>query len=677
MTKTMRYFLILLLSGISFFNSLSAQSVVKLKNNNTPIHIGNNTMYLEDASLGLKIEDVMSSQWKAMFKATPQEIPNFSSTASAYWLKFDVEKVEEGNFYLEIGSSFMDSISLYEFDDRGGLLTQRFSGDDLPFNQREVEVGNFLFSLNMPVGTTRSYFLRIKSNQPLFFPLRVGNLKAFTEYTHDKDFLQGIYFGFMFLIMLYNLFLYYGTKDKIYLYYVTYVISITLFMASVFGYFFEYIWPNSPFLNRYVVLTSGLTMITATLFTQNFLNTKKVSPKHHMFSRTFSVTGVLVILLTLTKFKIIGLQLAQAGLLFMSIYFLYLGIVFKRRGYGPAKYYLLAWGVLVVGIFFAMLESLDVIPVLPYVNAMQIGSGLEVVLLSFALGDRINSYKRQKVEAQELALKTSRENEMLIARQNTILEKKVKERTEQIEKKNEELVNLNKEKDNLINVVAHDLRSPLNQMKGFIQLIHLTSSSLNSEQEAYLNEMHQTADRLSNMISRILDVNAIAANEIALKMEVVDLGEIVTYLISYYQFSADEKNIRFHLDSNKGDHKIEVDRNYLIQILENLITNALKFSYPHSEVKIRVISEGSRCRVEVEDKGPGISKEDQKRLFGKFSKLTAKPTAGESSTGLGLSIAKKYIEAMKGTIECISDIGKGTTFIVSFNCATVMEEAEE
>ncbi|AXT50373.1 hypothetical protein D1818_05845 [Aquimarina sp. BL5] len=628
--------------------------------------IGKQTYYLEDASLGLSIEEIINNNLKTPFKSYSQETINFSSTASAYWLKFKITKKIPGNFFLNVGSAYIDSISLYELDEKNKLISTRHTGDDLPFDTREIEVGNYLFALDFDKDITRTFYLRVKSDQPLFFLLRVGTLSNFVAYEHDLDFLQGIYFGFMLLIFLYNLFLYFSTRERIYLYYIAYVFSITWFMASVFGYFFEYFWPNTPFFNQLVVVSSGLTMITATLFTQKFLNTKKSDTRLHKGSMVFLFIGFLVCLFVLLGYKIEGLKLAQGGLLIMAMYFLIIGIRFKLKGFRPAIYYLFAWGALIIGICFAILESLNLTFVMSYLNAMQIGSALEVLLLSFALGDRINMYKKQKEDAQLEALISAKENERLIQEQNIILEEKVKERTAEVANQNEALIILNKEKDMLVNLVAHDLRTPLHQMKGLIWLLDIPVMVVTEDQEAYLYEINNSIDRLTQMISRILDTHALEKNEIKLINEIISLNELVPYIVQNFHLTATEKNIKLLAEVEEGNHSVEVDKNYLIQVLENLLSNALKFSKKGSKVVLHVKSNKGKTKVVVEDNGPGISEEDQKKLFGRFQKLSAQPTAGESSIGLGLSIVKKYVEAMNGKIHCESQLGIGTKFIITF-----------
>jgi signal transduction histidine kinase len=642
-----------------FPQNSDGQSVISLNDSKALLDIANQTYYLEDASLNWSIEEITSDSLQTKFQENPQETINFSSTASAYWLKFKIQKTTADDFYIKVGSAYIDAISLYEFDANNQLISTRHTGDDLPFNTREIEVGSYLFQLNFQENTTHTYYMRVKSDQPLFFTLRAGTLPNFVKYIHDLDFLQGIYFGFMLLIFLYNLFLYFSTKETIYLYYIAYVFSITWFMASVFGYFFEYFWPNAPGINQLVVISAGLTMITATLFTQQFLNTKESDPKMHKGSMIFLLVGIIVCILVPLGFRIEGLKVSQAGLLLMAIYFIVLGIRFRMKGYRPANYYLLAWGALVVGIIFAILESLNLAFVMKYLNAMQIGSALEVMLLSFALGDRINMYKKQKEIAQEKALQAAKENERLIREQNIILENKVEERTKK-------LIDLNKEKDLLLSMVAHDLRTPLHQIKSLIYLLDIPSLELTDEQEAFLIQIGDSADRMSEMIGSMLNTHALENKELDLSPKIVDVVKLVHYVANSFDFTASEKNIKITVEAQNGNHFIEVDKNYIIQILENLISNAIKFSDKGSVVRLQVHTHQKQTYIAVVDHGPGISEEDQEKMYGKFQRLSAKPTAGESSIGLGLSIVKKFVEAMNGEIHCKSKLGEGTSFTINF-----------
>ena len=242
----------------------------------------------------------------------------------------------------------------------------------------------------------------------------------------------------------------------------------------------------------------------------------------------------------------------------------------------------------------------------------------------------------------------------------------VQKQKEEILRKNTELISLNNEKNNLIGIVAHDLKSPLNQIKGLISIIKLQPDKVDPEVMAYLDIIENSATRLSGMINKILDVEAIESKKPNIKIEKVDIGKLMKELVKNHEIVAQEKNITLNADIESGRLEAEVDKGYATQIYENLISNAIKFSPRWSTVYIKLCSNKKRVVCEIKDEGPGISDDDQKKLFLKYQKLSAQPTGNETSTGLGLSIVKRYVEAMNGKIWCESELGKGASFFVAF-----------
>lgn len=262
----------------------------------------------------------------------------------------------------------------------------------------------------------------------------------------------------------------------------------------------------------------------------------------------------------------------------------------------------------------------------------------------------------------------SQANKSLQAQRNEIKRQKqaIEEQKEELMAANESLKELNEEKDRLVGVVAHDLRSPLNQIKGLLGLMQLDSGNMNSDQLDYVDKAWASADRLTRMINQILDLKAINSKKINLKTETIDLRKLLEQSISYYHPEAHRKRIKLQLDLPADPCFVNVDPNYTIQIFENLISNALKFSPVGKSILVKTNCDQNAVMTEIIDEGPGISREDQKKLFGLFQRLTAQPTGGEKSTGLGLSIVKKYVEAMRGKVYCKSELGKGTKFVVEF-----------
>lgn len=251
----------------------------------------------------------------------------------------------------------------------------------------------------------------------------------------------------------------------------------------------------------------------------------------------------------------------------------------------------------------------------------------------------------------------------------TAMHQEVQQQKDEILEKNEELVILNNEKNSLIGIVAHDLKSPLNQIAGLVSLIKLTSDNMDEESLKYISTIGDSAGRLNAMIAKILDIEAIESKASNLNFEPVDLTDLIAELTANYNMTASEKNIALNIHVDKKKQIAIVDRSFALQVFENLLSNAIKFSPKDKKIEVFLTKGKDTIRFEVKDQGPGISQTDQSKLFGKYQKLSAKPTGNETSTGLGLSIVKKYVEAMDGKIWCESESGKGASFIVEFKTA--------
>lgn len=264
-------------------------------------------------------------------------------------------------------------------------------------------------------------------------------------------------------------------------------------------------------------------------------------------------------------------------------------------------------------------------------------------------------------------------NTYRLRQRNLYLERRIEAGLEEIKSKNQTLAQqnqqlneLNQEKNHLIGIVAHDLRNPLHNILGMANVILLNGENLSEKQEKYTKNIVQTTERLNGMINQILDTQAIDAQSLNLKLEKVNLIKILERVVNNFKHKAKSKNIRINFKPEKTEHFASIDKNYTLQIFENLVSNALKFSYQNSNIYIKIIEQNEFLQIQIIDEGQGIPKTELPKLFQKFQKLSSKPTANENSTGLGLSIVKKYVEAMQGKVWCESEIDKGTTFFVNF-----------
>lgn len=245
----------------------------------------------------------------------------------------------------------------------------------------------------------------------------------------------------------------------------------------------------------------------------------------------------------------------------------------------------------------------------------------------------------------------------------TRMHQQVEKQHQEILQKNEELYSLNQEKNNLIGIVAHDLKSPLNQVKGLVSLVKLSADKLDADNLKLLDLMEGSINRLREMIAKILDVEAIESRSLNLNIGPVNLSSLLGEVVARFTDEAERKSIKVMVDI-APDLMIHADIGYTDQVLQNLISNAIKFSPTQKHLFINAKVEDGSVLIEVKDEGPGISEADMKKLFGKYQKLSARPTGNETSTGLGLSIVKKFVESMNGQIWCESTLGNGASFFV-------------
>ena len=256
----------------------------------------------------------------------------------------------------------------------------------------------------------------------------------------------------------------------------------------------------------------------------------------------------------------------------------------------------------------------------------------------------------------------------------THLEEKVTERTQALEAKNlellslnEQLIKLNQDKNDFLSIVAHDLKNPLSAIQGAALLIQSDYDELPKDQVVdFANMIAETSHNMFELIKNLLEVNRIEAGKMKLSIRSVDILPILRRLVNDYQQRAKAKEIELIFEPPLIECPALVDTNSLQQVLDNLISNAIKYSPPRKCITIRLKQNASHVGCEIQDEGPGLSEEDKQKLFGKFTRLSAQPTANEHSTGLGLFIVKQLVDNMQGQVWCDSELGKGATFIVEF-----------
>ncbi len=258
-----------------------------------------------------------------------------------------------------------------------------------------------------------------------------------------------------------------------------------------------------------------------------------------------------------------------------------------------------------------------------------------------------------------LSLNKLKGRNQLIIFQGKEIEKQLQE-MEQHSKELNELIFQNKQ---IIGIVSHDLKGPFNRIFALVHLMNHSADNLTNNQKEYLDKIHQIVVDGLGMMRNLLDNRRLEEKGIDLNNDKVNLITLLGSLVKNYQVLAEKKGISVYFESPKQVFLVS-DKLYLTRVFENLLSNAVKFSDPNMDVFVSVIEEEKMISVSVRDEGPGISQADQQNLYHKLQRLSARPTGGESSTGLGLWIVKSIVDKMEGEIMCSSDQGKGATFKV-------------
>lgn len=289
----------------------------------------------------------------------------------------------------------------------------------------------------------------------------------------------------------------------------------------------------------------------------------------------------------------------------------------------------------------------------------------------FAVGIFFYLFSHVIIMAKRLNTTYENNEELSAALQviNLELEEKVKERTMQLDNQNiellqnnEDLKRINEEKNGLIHVVAHDLKSPLNTNIGLIKLLQI-DGNLSGNQLTYLDNLEKTNSKGISLINDLLTLYNLESQR-EVECLPIELGGFLNQVIEPHQQNASLKEIELTAFIGSFSEPFNTDESMLSRILDNLLSNAIKFSHAGTKVSLIAKVVKDQLVIEIEDQGLGIMKEEQHKVFKKFQKMSNKPTGDESSSGLGLTIVKELVERLNGEISFESQSGKGSTFKV-------------
>lgn len=361
--------------------------------------------YLEDAGGELTLADLLKPDVQARFQPVPQtgSATNFGLTSSAIWLRVNLrtERSTPADWMLELAYPPLDRLELYSPDGKGGFAGQ-VGGDLLPFADRAVVHRNHVMPVRLKPGAVNTLYLRVTSDGTVSAPVRLWQPAALWRHDQAEYATISLYFGLLVGLFFYNLLLFFSVRDRAYLIYVAFVGCMAIAQAALTGFGAQFIWPGLTWWNS-ISPPAGMaaTASFGLLFARSFLSSALKMPRMDRFIQALVGGWLLTLLAAFTMPYVVSSWMVTVLAVFSVTTLVAVGLLSLRMGHPGARYFLAAWALLLVGVVTLALHNTGVLPsnVLT-ANSLLIGSALEMVVLSFALADRINVTRQEKEQAQ-------------------------------------------------------------------------------------------------------------------------------------------------------------------------------------------------------------------------------------------------------------------------------------
>lgn len=728
----------------------------------------------EDTTASLSFEEIRTDEYQAKFGSDEYRVEQFSS---AYWTKFTIagKALRQKSWFLEgrdPNTHFMD----FYLPEKDGSYRVYKMGLMRPFDDRSTPFKNFVLELPNH-SDSLTVFVRIASGNPAQFLFRLKSADFLLSYAINEYVLLGIFYGIILVMALYNLLLFLFMKEKLYFWYVLYVLAGALTCSIEDGLGFQYLWPGFFTLNYYIEYLVGILFLISFLFYVNSL--MEISTRRPiLFKGLIGITaGAMVYLLMHNLF---GIESSLVSIYTLPLAFAFIvALSLLREGYSPAKYFVLAGSLIMVSLLILFFNKINLfswnnmsnVVIILLVYAFNIALVVEVFILSFAQAQKLRSFQdeqqntlrasenrfrgifetssdailvydfdQQRIlnandrasqmfgyqanEWQALQLKNlvklpgqskgylTEENiqkkpkasaffEMSICTKKTgeefdgeltiaplkesekeysviaikdisrrnAAERKLANRLEEIKKKNEELeryIASNLELENFAYVASHDIKQPLRTITSFSQLIKRRFAEAKEVPESvgeYLEFIISGARNLNTMIQGLLD-HAKVGQIGEYRFQMTDMNRVVKSVELGLNQQIQESGAALRYEDLP---EIFAEPTRMTQLLQNLISNALKFRREGESICVAVEaeSEDQYWLFTVKDNGIGIPEEKQEAVFNMFTKLHAKEQF--QGHGIGLATCKKIVEMHGGRIWLESTLGQGTTFYFTIN----------
>ncbi|HSF55526.1 MAG TPA: 7TM diverse intracellular signaling domain-containing protein [Algoriphagus sp.] len=634
----------------SFLIPARANSVKSIEN--YPFSIYSKAEIVDTGLDFVNLGEILKDQNSLEFKSLTGPNTNLGFTNHHYWVRFKLSNSSDSpkKVFLETGRPITDVADLYRIENSGEITILK-NGDLIPFSDRPLPHRKLLFPIQLEANSTSEFYLYLHSDgEVINLPLTLHDDISLIKATYLDQLVFGVFYGLLGLAALTYLFFYFGIKEKSFLLYSFYVVSVALLHSSLDGYFFQFLLKDSGwFADRSLLIFAAVSAILFGRYTQVFIRVQNFAkPLNKLFNWVnLSILALLAGILIFDAGRPVYYPLVNA-LGFVLVILCTVGVILSFVKKQPVDlFFALGIASFTIGFIAFILNNFSLIPnSFITENSAKFGTGLEILFLSLSMANRIRILRNEKEKAQDLALQRSEES--------------------------------NEIKSFFLSNMSHELRTPLNAILGLSQSIMKEISDEKIKEN--LEVIKYSSVSLLSSIDDILDYSKIEKGELNLEQKPFDLQKSLTEIkaLSYQQ--ARDKGLAFTYEENVPLPKRVVgDAVRFRQILNNILNNAIKFT-PSGLVKLQVgqieeIGENHILTFQISDTGVGIKAEKLDRIFESFIQEQIDDKRKFGGFGLGLCIVKALTDLYQGTVRITSEQGIGTTVEVKLTFQKAPEEA--
>ena len=645
-----------------------ADPIVRIDKDTKKIPLGKYLSILEDKNNSYTINSIVSPTAAEKFRTSTRSIPTFGFSRSTYWVRFDMvnETNEPLPLIFESNWPHHDFIDFYLFRN-GKRVVEKQQGDRMPPDRLEKKYLNPVVQFSLAPGTNYTAYLKVRSQASMILDFFLWDPQAFTRHALKRQILFGVYYGAVLIMILYNLFIFFGIQEKIYyLYYVLFITSLLLIQMVLDGFAHAYLWPaHIDWANKCVNIFVFMGVFWGTLFCQKFLNTRVNTPKLNLLLRALAVFSFIGIwALFFTDILTAGKLASFTGIVFAVLSFA-AGLACLVKGVREARFFFFSSLFLLAGMILVALGYTGTIEK-NFIStfAMHIGTTLQALLLSFGLVDRINVLKREHSRAQETNLMMQKQFSRDLSKEIELKTLDLKRQKVQLEEANKELTKINIMKSNFFANLSHELRTPLTLISGWTEyIISGEFGQIPERLKEVISKIDTQNLALTEKINHMLKLSKFDAGMSKIILHELDIEPFIANIVANFQDLAVHRNIALNFTCRSGIGKIPMDKEKLTDILNNLIRNAYKFT-EQGKIDVILSEEDKTMIIEVRDTGIGISDDVLENIFNRFQQGDNARTQPYEGTGLGLAIVKESVDMLHGTISVKSVQGRGTAFTV-------------